>query len=607
MIALVRVRYPTTAANAVWSDMVTNNWMNASIPFSLAHFWQRTSLFQADLSYFLFAPVVVADPRITGAANNVNRPLLVNAILAEVTRAYSPDWNTFDKVLIVGAQRLDQFGGGSYQVPVGGGTKNVSVAVVDVLSPFSNVCQELGHAFGLEHEMNTGNDEYQSPYSVMSSESYGGGRPSFERAVMAQLPVGKPRPSPEISAVNTQDVQRIVGPYITPVQFSVANMGTFNDPQTVYQVPVSIATQPHSFRLTAVDACIDSWPMRRRMLAVLPPQVPNGDLYYLELRRNRSYDAGLSVDGSVGPQNAVVIHAVNQTTKRVMYVGRIPLASNTGDTDYHSYKGFFAVRLGSVEPDHSECQVTVGGGDFWKYFGVAFTDVVESFQPHVDIGWQTADMSPCFLFPPSPHQYRNHFQGTTVSVGATSFGYEQPVYRWFLEDVALDPAGSTITLPLHAKHEEKGELSDARTESITFRYLQSGSTLKLICNDPFASIAPGIKVQVSEASPEVLKSFYPERSIWTNLRIDNLSIEHDQRYIDEQKACAKRIRGINDRFSLSNMEIPHGVDPGPRFGVDTIDLINALVLSNPVAANAAINEVAKLRNIGRLDVIKHLR
>lgn len=45
MIAFVRVRFPATPATEVWSDGVMHNWMNASIPFSLAHFWSRASLF----------------------------------------------------------------------------------------------------------------------------------------------------------------------------------------------------------------------------------------------------------------------------------------------------------------------------------------------------------------------------------------------------------------------------------------------------------------------------------------------------------------------------------------------------------------------------------
>lgn len=607
MIAVIRVRFPATAAAEVWSDAVMHNWLNPAIPYSLAHFWSRTSLFQADLGYFLFAPIVLKDPRVDLAAGADPRQALVDGVLAEVTRAFSPDWNVFDKALIVGAQQTDQFGGGGpYQVPTANGMKTIQAAVVDVLSPFSNICQELGHAFALDHELNYRSDEYQSPYSVMSSELYGGSTSSFERPVDSRLPVGKPVP-PDISAVNTQDVQRIIGPYITPVQFSRKNLGSFNDPQTVYRVPESYGATPHTFRLTAVDACIDSWPSRRRMLAVLPPQAPGGDEYYLELRRNRSYDAGLSADGSTGPPVALVIHSVSQTTGRVVYQDRVALTATPGDLDYHSYKGFFAVRVGAFERDFSECTVTVGGGNFWKYLGVGFDDIVASYEPHPGIGWETAEMTPCFLFPKARHAYRNHFRSTLLTIRATSFGYERPNYQWFLNDHPLSPTAHSIAQTLNVQQATGGALADPRAELIVFEYAITQNVLKLTCHAPFANIRAGIKVLVNESSPQVLQSLYPDRSLWTSVDIDNVDIEHDQAYLDEQKECARRIRGINDKFSISDMAVPRRVDPGPRFGEETLELINALVLSNPVAASAAIGELARLKNVSNLRVIEQLR
>jgi hypothetical protein len=607
MLALIRLRFPATPATEVWSDAVMNNWLNPSIPFSLAHFWSRTSLFQADLSYFLFPPLVLADPRIDMAAGADPRDTLVKGVIAGVTQANSPDWSVFDKILIVGAQKTDQFGGGGpFQVPVGSDQKNVLVAIVDVLSPFSNVCQELGHAFGLEHELNYKGDEYTSPYSVTSSERYGDARSSFERPVDGRLPVGKPVP-PTISAVNTQDVQRIIGPYITPVQFAIKNMGSFNDPQTVYRVPDGYGTAPQTFRLTAVDVCIDSWPARKRMLAMLPPQVPNGDLFYLELRRSHGYAAALSVDGLSGPPVAPVIHAVSQTTHRVQYVDRIALAAAPGDTDYHSHKGFFAVRVGSFEKDFSACSVTVGGGDFWKYLGVGFDDVVATHEPHLGIGWETADMTPCFLFPKAPHHFRNWFRSTTLTMRATSFGYVRPNYQWFINDALLNPAAHAITQSLHVQHSENGELSDPRAENVSFEYSVVQNVLKLTCHAPFANIHASIKVLVNESSSEVLKNLYPDRSLWTGIDIDNVEIEHDETYNEEVKECARRIKGIEDRFSISDAPIPRRVDPGPKFERETIELINALVLSNPAAANAAINELAVLNSVDKLQAIERLR
>jgi len=242
--------------------------------------------------------------------------------------------------------------------------------------------------------------------------------------------------------------------------------------------------------------------------------------------------------------------------------------------------------------------------------GVGLDDVVETTLPpsRVDVGWQTADMSPCFMFPVSPHRFRNHFHNKMLSIRATSFGYEQPLYQWFLNDQLLEPTEHSITLNLNVKAAEHGEFSSAKPENITLSYdLKPGSNkLKISCDEPYSGISAIVKVVVSESSHEVLQNLYPDRSLWTSIQFNNVTIEHDQAYIDEQRACAKRIRDLSDQYA-KNRKPPHLVDPGPRFGVDVINVINALVLSNPAAANAVINEVARLGKIGKKEVIGQLR
>jgi hypothetical protein len=605
MLAVIRLRFPNTDPSEVWSDAVMNSWLNPTIPFSLAHFWTRTSLFQADMNYFLFPPITLADPRDKAKPTDDPRRVLVDGVLAEITRLFSPDWSIFKNVLIVGAQATDQFGGGG---PHKVGDTLVLAAVVDVLSPFSNTCQELGHSFRLEHELDVLGVEYESPYSVMSSESYGGNPTSYERPVDPRLPVGKPTP-PNISHVNTGDVQRIIGPYITPAQFSAANTGSFNDPNTVHAVPANFNTTPHTFRLNAFDAGVDAWPNRKIILGVITPVDPNGDTYFIELRRNRDYDAGLSPDGKHSPPVAVVIHAQTQATKRIRYVNRIALNGN-GDTDYHDFNGRFVVRVGGFEKDFSSVTVTVAGGDTWKYFGVGLDDAVLTTLPptRIDVGWQSADMTPCFLFPKAPHHFRNHFSNHMVSLHAASFGYEQPLYQWFLNDQLLDPSKTSITIPLNVKVAEHGDFSAATLENVAFTYEnnQGSNKLKISCDEPYSGISPLVKVSVTESSHEVLQNLYPDRSVWTSIVFNNVTIEHDQSYIDEEAACAKRLKQLSDQYAKS-LKPPHLIEPGPRFGVDVINVIDSLMVSNPTAANAVINEVAKLGNVGKKQVIGLLK
>ena len=145
MIAFIRASFPGTPAKAVWSDTVATNWMDPAVPFSMANYWKVSTFQQVDLSYFLFPAVVVNDPR-----KGKDRDQLVRAVLNEVDRVSKPDWDLFDRCIIFFAQSTDLFGGGTHQAPNG---KMITAAVFDVASRFDQVCQEVGHTFGLKREL----------------------------------------------------------------------------------------------------------------------------------------------------------------------------------------------------------------------------------------------------------------------------------------------------------------------------------------------------------------------------------------------------------------------------------------------------------------------
>ena len=602
MIALIRVRFPGTLPKWVWTDAAMDAWMNPTIPFSLAHYWTRTSLFQADMRYHLFPPIMINDARPTAnpPTQGNQRQALVDSALAEITRLYGNNWNDFDRAILVFAQATDLFGGGSYQVPVGDGPpKSIPAAVCDIASSFDQVVQEVGHTFGLNHEIDTLGDEYMSPYSCMSSQKYGNTvpGPSFQRPADARLPRG--------TDANLLDPQLTVGPYMTPSQFFVAtSMPAFQDPNTVYRIPASYDTAPHTFRLTAVDVAIDSWPARKPILAVLQ-QATGGDLYFFELRRSKSYDAGLTLDGSNGAPVAVAVHAFSPTTGRVRYLNKLSIAGSPGDRDYHSFAGHFTIRLNSFEDDFSSCSLTVGGNDFWKYFGVTFDNVITLDVADSYSGWETADVSPCFMFPKAPHQFRYHYKTTQITLIASSFGYEKPNYQWFINDQFLDPTQPQLQFRSSVKTFLHGLPTDPADRDVTVKYIQAQNSIQLTFDQPFAGIHATVKVIVNESSAEVLKNLYPDRSVWTGISFDNVVAEWDQSYNDDRKACAKRIKDINDHYAISQGPIRR-IDPGPRFGVDTVTLINELVATNPAVANVVINELARLGNISKLEIIKKL-
>jgi hypothetical protein len=606
MIALIRVRFTNTPAQNVWSDAVMHNWMNPTIEFSLGHFWTRTSLFQADMRYFLFPVVVMDDPRPNKPADKNERDYLVDEVIKKVTADSSPDWNVFSRLLICFAQATDQFGGGSYKVPLQDGDKYIPAAVVDNFSPFSNICQELGHTFGLDHEFDGKVTDYTSPYSVMSSESYGGAQSSFQRPVNAALPVGNP-PKPLATGVFTNDVQRVIGPYITPAQFVLKNMGMFSQGKTVYFVPGSYATAPHNFRLMAYDKAIDLWPTRFTVVGVLPPLVENGDIYFVELRRNKSYDANLSANGStIGPPVAVVIHAGNLSTGRMRYINAIPLAAAPGDFDYHCFEGKFTVRLTGFEEDYSACNVTVGGDDFWKYFAVNFEQVLVNESPRGESEWNRAFVSPCFMFPKAYYAYRYCYITSEVVIVASSFGYEKPGYQWYINDQLLDPAQTYIAMNMQVKAPEDGQWSVPQTQEVVITYQINANKLTLKIYANYSGIYITVKAVVNETSTNVVQSLYPDRSIWTGMTLNNVDIEWEQAYNDAQNACGRKVAEINKHYSISEIAVKPNPDPEPGWGI-AVKVINELLEANPAAANAVINEVAKLQNVSKVDVIKRLR
>jgi hypothetical protein len=227
--------------------------------------------------------------------------------------------------------------------------------------------------------------------------------------------------------------------------------------------------------------------------------------------------------------------------------------------------------------------------------------------PDHDGEWTTADVSPCFMFPKSPHQYRYRFSTTEINCSATSLGYAQPNYKWFINDQLLDPAQSQLQFKAAVRGVSQGALTDPAEQDVMIQYAASQNTLRFTCKQPYAGFYFVVKVMVNESSEDVIANLYPERSVWTGVSFDNVSVQWDQAYYDAQNTCAKRIKDINDHYSISQSPVqPRGPGPGPEFGVDTVTLVNALVASNPAVANVVINEIARLGSIGKLDVLKRL-
>lgn len=548
MIAFIQARFTGAPTNHLWAPNVVNNWFDPAIPYSLAHFWKMTSFRQVDMSYHAFPPVELRDPRHT-PPTHPDRRVLVEAVLREVDRVSHPDWNLFDHFCIFMAQTaVDVFGVSppGWRAPNG---RLITGALFSADTTFDVACQEMGHAFNLQHEFG-GNPstEYGCPYSVMSAPTsdYTAQRPLDPRLPGVQPPQGHP--------------QRVVGPYVPAAhlyinQYGAVNpQGVFNHPDSVTYVDTTYQHTPHQVRLVARDAAIAAWPTRKPVLAVLPPIVPGGNTHFLELRRQD----GLYDDGITRPAACVTILAANFfvgdraapdiSKLRIWYVDRIDLEGNQGDLDYHSFTGQFVVRVNSCEDDFSAVNLTVGGGDAWKDFTARIDTPAASQQPAGTSEWQSVFVAPCPAFPKREYQYRTHAYTSFQVFRAHSAGYETPSYTWYLGNSQLTaPTGASayIDIDVAVRTIADGEVSAPETRQVRFTFAVDSGRLEVSVADHFADITVDVRVAVNESSASVMKNLYPERWAVATATFDNLQIEWDDHYLRDLTACWRKY--LHDR------------------------------------------------------------
>jgi hypothetical protein len=591
MIAFIRARFPNTLANQVWSDTVAANWMDPTIPFSLAHYWRVSTFQQVDVSHVNFPPVVVNDPR---QGKSDDRDQLVRAVLQAVDQASHPNWNQFDRCIIFFAQATDLFGGGTHIAPNG---KVITAAVFDLASGFDQTCQEVGHTFGLSHELGAwyidsyGNytNEYGCPYSVMSAAS----DLSFARAPDPRLP----------GVLGPTNPQRTIGPYLPAAhlyinQYHAVNPnGVFNHPDSVSYVSATYEQTPVNVRLYARDVAIGAWPNRRTVLVVVPPIVPGGDTHFLELRRKDG-----AYDGGIGNASIIILAAnffvgnsavSDPSTLRLRYVDRIDLEAAEGDLDYHSFSGRFVVRVSNSTAGFASVNLSIGGGNAWQDFRLTLDELITNSVPAGTSDWNRALVSPCPLEPKGEYNYRvNTFQ-TFFVLQAHSAGYEAPGYTWKVQGVPLDPA-NTVNLQVSCRDNSGHLMNPSALHTVQCNYQVKSGRLELNVLSAFADITLGIEVTVGETSPSVMKNFYPDRTLWTSVRADNLGIEWDGAYQAAAEDCWKRLRSLSNQ--IPKFVVPHGGpgDPDPPYfeQIGIREIIRVLAERDPQAARAVAAVVA---------------
>lgn len=561
MLAVLRVRFDTNAdQSSVWSDAVFNSWLDPSVPYSLAHYWKTASVGAFDMRYVLFPPLVLGDPRQgapAGSGNDVIRPRLIDGVIAQARFILGFDADPFDQLLLWFAQPTDMFGMTSHSVTgASGWPKSVGVAVVDVSSPFDSLCQEVGHAFGLDHPVAafrpagyTEQDlDYGSPYDVMASQRYLGYASSFVRAPDPRLPDGTP------DAAGGTPPQRVVGPLLSGAQLA-ARVPWFSLTPFLRRVPARPGTTGTSLRVLALDQAAEvagNWP-QHPFVVLVDTQV--GQTYSVELRRGRGYDAVIgTMDPNLNrPAAGLVVHHHHVPSGRMFYDGVLPLPAVAGDLDWHSWAGHFAIRVRDVADDLSWADIVIGGDDFWRQWDVELERLSDSQHEEVVERRQVAVNIPCVEGMYSVEKIRRSYETTLV---ASSFGFERPGYEWSANGVVLAPSAApawkSVTFTTEVSTPDPDPANRGGTvglSPVTLRYTLAGNRLTLRSGAQDGNFIVEVKVSASETDPGVLRSVVPTVNAADRLDYRCLRYAWEDAYDEAFRRCfdfGTRFRELED-------------------------------------------------------------
>lgn len=463
MISIVRIRFDTNPnSSSVWSDDQFHHWMQVLRPYSLGNFWWLSGRGLFDLEYTLYPPIVMSDPRPAAPANP--REALVGAAIDAATRQVNPDWAHTDILMLWFAQKTDYFGGGTAIVHFGLGgvlAKEISVTVVDTETPFDGVCQELGHSFGLQHEVDAEGNDYRSPYSVMSARAETG---RFLRPADPELPDGAAVTDPKESFVG-QPSQHIVGPVLAAAQ--LYREARFRESPSVIRLSAGYGNCPVRLRLYALNYRVTEPPGPLPVLVSLPSHTGDGRIFTVEMRRGGYlYDAaiGTARQGAAG----LVVHSINPDG-RIRYEGIAPLKLASEMTDWPCSAGDFSLRLLFVDPNQEFTDVAVLGGA-QKYFPIRGVLLAGKFRSQRQLNAMTHDdMRNTLIVELTKHSNQTDYQAydndTLAGMGAALVFLRETRIRddAALKTMSADDQRNTVIVEIGAQTGEGPELQRLST------------------------------------------------------------------------------------------------------------------------------------------------
>lgn len=621
MIAVLRVRFTTnTDALSVWPDNIFQNWLDPTIPYSLANYWWEASWGMFDFRYNLFPPFVMIDPRpavVLAPGENSNakyRAALVNGAVQQATALFQPNWDSFSHVLIWYAQPTDMFGGGSVVVPLkDGGSKVIPDALVDIASPFDGVCQETGHGFGLGHELDAAGGEYQSPYSIMSGLSYIQ-LPSFVRPADPRLPDGVRAPnvpgSPSLPYPNDPP-QRVIGPLLCAAQ--LYNFPWFQNPPQVVQVPGTFRNYPASIKLYALDhARSVSQNASVPALAIIPPTNATSRTFAVELRRGGHglYDQHLGATGA--PPAALVIHSFNPDG-RVRYEGALPLHSGLGNLEWSSVAHLVTIRLEEVEDGDLSVRFLVGGGTFWQQRNASLDEgselVAETVSDFKTVVFDEACLQ-------GPYRYQEKKRRYDEILIATSYGFDNPEYRWYINGTRISPTNSFTALTLNnvevtnpiPSTQPNANGAETKTMPVVVYYEMQGNKLTLRAGSDPGNFGCNVRVEVSDPVPADVFTVNAEKHFYFQCH----RFEWEKAYYDKLDECYewanKMWRTRSWRIHIDpGYEPPYVVRPGELEQILKYErVLHTLQRSHPEQAHQLMTYMVQRFNVPRQVILKRM-